>query len=32
MDLNANIALGIIALTLIVYWYRWDQRNGRGKR
>jgi hypothetical protein len=30
MDLNGNIALGIIALTLIVYWYRWD-RKGRGK-
>ena len=31
MDINGNIALGIIALTLIVSWYRWD-RKGRGKR
>lgn len=31
MDINGNIALGIIALTLIVYWYRWDHKRG-GKR
>ncbi len=29
---NLNIALGIIAITGCVYWYRWDQRKGRGKR
>ena len=31
MDLNANIALGIVAVSLCVYWWRWDQRKGRGK-
>lgn len=30
MDTNANIALGIIAISLCVYWWRWD-RKGRGK-
>lgn len=29
MDINGNIALGIIALTLIVYWYRWDRKRGK---
>lgn len=28
---NLNIALGIIAITGCVYWYRWDRKRG-GKR
>ena len=32
METNLSIALFIISIVAIVYWYRWDQRKGRGKR